>query len=94
MAPHGQSVTSVPQMGTKQLSLLEAKQKAAEYLRRSAEITDFSLHYAELEGGLWKVDVEFTEEVEGQKLVSSALLALDARTGKVVQYKKGYRWRF
>lgn len=81
-------------MDTKKLSFGEVKEKIGEHLKTALDVQDFSISYAKLTEGEWRVSVEFKEDISGIKFPTSALFSLDAVTGEVKQYKKGYTWSF
>lgn len=80
------------------LSFADIKEKVKEHLKTALEIEEFSITYAKLEKELlikperdvWKINVEFKEEEWDR----TALFKIDPKTGDVLEFKKGYYWRF
>lgn len=77
------------------LSFADIKEKMSEHLKTALGIEEFDITYAKLGAGLlepdvWMVNVEFKENDWDR----TALFKLDAITGAVIEFKKGYVWRF
>jgi len=72
------------------LSFSEMKNKIKEHLHTSVNIEDFSINNAKQEGDFWKVNVEFKEKTGAIEMPTTALFILDAMTGEVKEFKKGY----
>ena len=72
------------------LSFAEVKTRTAELLKTAVGAEEFDIKSAKLEEtqGVWTVDAEFKKP---QAMFSeTALLILDARTGEVKEFRRGY----
>jgi dsDNA-specific endonuclease/ATPase MutS2 len=81
---------------TEKLSFADVKKRIGEHLKTALDIEKFSMTFAKQENDLWKVNVEFTEKGPAGLVEwpTTALFSIDATTGEVKQFKKGYLWRF
>ncbi len=77
-------------MKIEKLNFVDAKKRIGEHLRMTMNIEDFSISYARQEGDVWKVNVEFKEKTGHIEMPTTALFILDAMTGEVKEFKKGY----
>jgi hypothetical protein len=77
-------------MKIEKLSFAEMKNRIKEQLRMALNIEDFSINFAKQEGDVWKVNVEFKEKTGAIEMPTTALFILDAMTGEVKEFKKGY----
>lgn len=78
----------------KTLKFADVKQKIGQHLKTALGIDEFSVTFAKLEENEWRVNVEFREKVGPTEWPTTALFGLDAETGEVKEFKKGYTWRF
>ncbi len=81
-------------MATEKLSFADMKKRIREHLKMALNIEDFSINSAKQDGNVWKVNVEFTERTGAIDLPTTALFIIDAFTGEVKEFKKGYTWTF
>ncbi len=83
-------------MAKNKLGLAEIKGKVREHLSVALDIEEFSITFAKLEADTWKVNIEFKEKSEFSERVKtkSALFAIDAWTGEVKEFSKGYAWEY
>ncbi len=81
-------------MATEKLSFAEMKKKIREHLQMALNIEDFAINFAKQEEDVWKVNVEFKERTGHIELPTTALFILDAMTGEVKEFKKGYTSTF
>ena len=81
-------------METKKLNFADVKQKIGEHLRTALGVEEFSITFAKQEEDIWKVNVEFKEIIGFLEWPTTALFSIDAMTGEVKEYKKGYTWSF
>jgi hypothetical protein len=72
------------------LSFGDIKGKVKEHLKTALNIEEFTITYAKLEKEVWKINVEFKNGAWDQ----TALFKIDSVTGAVLEFKKGYYWRF
>jgi len=80
----------------KNLSFGDIKEKVKEHLKTALGIEEFSITFAKLEKDtltkpereVWKINVEFKEGDWDR----TALFKIDAKTGEVLEFKKGYLW--
>jgi len=81
---------------TVKLSFAEVKRKIGEHLKTALDVEEFSITFAKQENDLWKVNVEFREKGPAGLVEwpTTALFSIDATTGEVKDFKKGYSWRF
>lgn len=87
-------------MSSELLPLSKAKEIIKEHLATVDEkINDFVITYAKLDqtklvysDEIWRINIEFQEE--GKAYVTTALFSVDARTGSIVEYKRGSYWTF
>jgi hypothetical protein len=77
-------------MKIEKLSFAEMKKRIKEHLQTALNIEDFSINFAKQEGDVWKVNVEFKEKTGPIELPTTALFILDAMTGELKEFKKGY----
>ncbi|MGD0477130.1 MAG: hypothetical protein ABSB29_03055 [Nitrososphaerales archaeon] len=72
------------------LTFAEIKSKVAAHLKTAVDADDFDIKSAKLEElqGLWKIDVEFKKPKA--MFSETALLIIDARTGEVKEFRRGY----
>ena len=72
------------------LTLAEIKSRVAAHLKVAVDADDFDIRSAKLEElqGLWKIDVEFKKPKA--MFSETALLVVDARTGEVKEFRRGY----
>lgn len=72
------------------LSFEEVRTRAAELLKTAVGADEFDIKSAKLEQlqGLWKVDIEFKKPKA--MFSETALLIIDAETGEVKEFRKGY----
>ena len=70
------------------------KKRIREHLRLALNIEDFSINFAKQEGDVWKVNVEFKEKTDAIEMPTTALFILDAMTGDIKEFKKGYTSTF
>ena len=54
---------------------------------------DIRMPYSEKVGNIWRVNISYTRTVGGVQWPTTALLAIDAETGEVTQFKEGWTWR-
>ena len=64
------------------------RNRIKEHLQMALNIQDFSINFAKLDGE--KVNVEFKEKTGAIDMPTTALFILDAMTGEVKEFKKGY----
>jgi hypothetical protein len=81
-------------MKTEKLSFAEMKKKIREHLQMALNIDDISINFAKQEGDVWKVNVEFKEKTGAIEMPTTALFILDAITGQVKEFRKGYTSTF
>ncbi len=81
-------------MKTEKLSFAEMKEKIREHLQMTLDIEDFSIDYAKQDGDAWKVNVEFRERTGAIEMPTTALFIIDAVTGEVKEFRKGYTSTF
>ena len=79
---------------TEKLNFADVKKKIADHLKTALNIEEFSITFAKQEGDIWKVDTEFKEKNGTTELPTTALFSIDATTGEIKEFKKGYSWRF
>lgn len=77
-------------MKIEKLGFAEMKNRIKEHLQLALNIEDFSINFAKQEGDVWKVNVEFKEKTGAIDMPTTALFILDAMTGDVKEFKKGY----
>jgi uncharacterized membrane protein YkoI len=72
------------------LSFAEIKSRVAEHLKTAVDAEDFDIKSAKLEElqGVWKIDVEFKKPKA--MFSETALLMIDATTGEVKEFRRGY----
>ncbi len=72
------------------LSFAEVKSRVAAHLKTAVDADDFDIRSAKLDElqGLWKVDVEFRKPKA--MFSETALLMIDATTGAVKEFRRGY----
>jgi uncharacterized membrane protein YkoI len=72
------------------LSFEEVRKRAAELLKTAVGADEFDIKSAKLEElqGIWKVDVEFKKP--SAMFSETALVTIDATTGEVKEFRKGY----
>ena len=72
------------------LTLAEIKSRVAAHLKTAVDTDDFDIKSAKLEElqGFWKIDVEFKKPKA--MFSETALLIIDARTGEVKEFRRGY----
>jgi uncharacterized membrane protein YkoI len=72
------------------LTFAEIKSRVAAHLKTAVDADDFDIKSAKLEElqGLWKIDVEFKKPKA--MFSETALLIVDARTGEVKEFRRGY----
>ncbi len=72
------------------LSFEKIKVRVAELLKTAVDADEFDIKSAKLEElqGFWKVDVEFKKPKA--TFSETALLILDATTGDVKEFRRGY----
>ncbi len=76
------------------LSFSDMKKRIGEHLKLTLDIEDFSINYAKQEGDIWKVNVEFKEKTGAIDMPTTALFVIDAITGEIKEFRKGYTWTF
>ncbi len=81
-------------MKIEKLSFAEMKKKIREHLQMALNIEDFAINFAKQEGDVWKVNVEFKEKTGAIELPTTALFIIDAMTGEIKEFKKGYTSTF
>ncbi len=81
-------------MKIEKLSFVEMKKKIREHLQMALNIEDFAINFAKQEGDVWKVNVEFKEKTGAIELPTTALFIIDAMTGEIREFKKGYTSTF
>ncbi len=81
-------------MNTEKLSFAEMKKRIKEHLQMALNIEGYSINSAKQEGDVWKVNVEFKEKTGAIELPTTALFIIDAMTGEVKEFKKGYTSTF
>ena len=81
-------------MKIEKLSFSEMKTRIKEHLQMALNIENFSINNAKQEGDVWKVNVEFKEKTGAIYMPTTALFILDAITGEVKEFKKGYMSTF
>lgn len=79
---------------TKMLNFTDAKKKIAEHLKTALGVEEFEITFAKQEKDVWKVNAEFTEKIDAIEWPTTALFSIDAATGEVREFRKGYTWRF
>jgi len=77
-------------MKIEKLSFAEMKIRIKEHLQMALDIEEFSIDFAKQEGDVWKVNVEFRERTGAIEMPTTALFIIDAMTGEVKEFKKGY----
>lgn len=72
------------------LSFAEIKARVSQHLKTAVDAEDFDIKSAKLEElqGLWKIDVEFKKSKA--EFSETALLMIDATTGEVKEFRRGY----
>ncbi len=72
------------------LTFGDIKARVAEHLKTAVDTDEFDIRSAKLEElqGLWKIDVEFKKPKA--MFSETALLTIDATTGEVKEFRKGY----
>jgi uncharacterized membrane protein YkoI len=72
------------------LTFAEIKSRVAGHLKTAVDADDFDIKSAKLEElqGLWKIDVEFKKSKA--MFSETALLVIDATTGEVKEFRRGY----
>lgn len=72
------------------LTFAEIKSRVAAHLKVAVDADDFDIKSAKLEElqGFWKIDVEFKKPKA--MFSETALLIIDARTGEVREFRRGY----
>jgi thiamine monophosphate kinase len=78
----------------KKLSFADVKKRTGEHLKTALNIEEFSITFARQEDNMWKVNVEFKEKIGTVEFPTTALFTIDAATGEIKEFKKGYSWRF
>lgn len=78
---------------TQKLSFTDVKNRIGEHLRTALGIQEFEITFAKQEEGVWRVNVEFEEKIGTIEWPTSASFSIDATTGEVKEYRKGYTWR-
>ncbi len=81
-------------MKIEKLSFAEMKKRIKEHLQMTLNLEDFSINSAKQEGDVWKINVEFKEKTGAIELPTTALFIIDAMTGEVMEFKKGYASTF
>ena len=77
-------------MKIEKLGFTEMKNRIKEHLQMALNIEEFSINFAKLDGDVWKVNIEFKEKTDAIEMPTTALFILDAATGQVKEFKKGY----
>jgi len=77
-------------MKIEKLGFAEIKNRIKEHLQMALNIEKFSINFAKQEGDVWKVNIEFKEKTDAIEMPTTALFILDAATGEVKEFKKGY----
>ncbi len=87
---------SVPAVSTetKKLTFADVKQRIGDHLRNVLDAKEFTITSAKLEDSEWKVNVEIVPKSEPSNMPLSASFSIDAFTGEVKLFKRGYSWRF
>jgi hypothetical protein len=57
------------------------------------EVEDFEVTFAKLEKNRWRANVEFVQKGGDEERPETALFSVDAETGDVTEFQKGYTWR-
>ena len=72
------------------LTFAEIKSRVATHLKVAVDADEFDIKSAKLEElqGFWKIDVEFKKPKA--QFSETALLIIDARTGEVKEFRRGY----
>jgi len=78
----------------KKLNFADVKQRIGEHLLSVLDVKEFTITSAKLEEADWKVNVEFVPKSEPSDMPVSASFIIDAFTGEVKLFKRGYTWRF
>lgn len=78
----------------RRLNFEEVKRKIGEHLKNYFGVEEFEIAFAKQEEDVWRVNVEYRERDGAIELPTAAQLSIDARTGEVVEFRKGYSWGF
>lgn len=81
-------------MRRRRLSFEEMKIKVSEHMRRFFGVEEFNITFAREDVDLWMVNIEYREKDGAIELPATALLSIDARTGEIREFRKGYSWGF
>jgi len=76
------------------LGFADAKEKIGEHLKTALGIEEFEITFAKQDDDLWKVNVEFNEKIGTFEWPTTAFFVIDATTGEVREFRKGYLGRF
>lgn len=57
------------------------------------KLDDFEVTFAKLDKAEWRANVDFVAEGGDEETPESALFTIDAQTGDVTEFKRGYTWR-
>jgi hypothetical protein len=79
---------------TKKLNFTDVKKRIGEHLKTALGIEKFEIAFAKQEEDVWRVNVEFKEKIGTIEWPTTALFSIDATTGEVKEFRKGYTWRF
>ena len=79
---------------TRKLSFTDVKKRVGEHLRTALGLEEFEITFAKQDEDVWRVNVEFKEKIGDIELPTTALFSIDAITGEVKEFRKGYSWRF
>lgn len=79
---------------TKKLTFADVKQRIGDHLKNVLDVSESTITSAKLEENEWKVNVEFVPKSEPSDMPVSASFIIDAFTGEVKLFKRGYTWRF
>jgi len=81
-------------MATQVITIGSIRNAVSHYLVDKLGVTSFSVGSAKLSGSQWMVNVEYIPKGGSPNFTESALFVLDAMSGVVKEFKKGYIYRW
>lgn len=75
------------------LNFADAKEKIGDHLKTALGIEEFEITFAK-QDDFRRVNIGFDERIDTVELSTIALFVIDAMTGGVREFRKGYSWRF
>lgn len=79
---------------SERLSFEDIKQKVAKHLKTAIGIEEFLITFAKQENDIWRINVEYKEKIASIDWSQTASLEIDAISGQIKQFKKGFVWNY